>query len=315
MSEFASRIYRGDEQDTALLLRFLGEIALHPRYVMEFHPGDLVYRLYAGYVGDMVALNLISIWTDPATARIAAIGWFYKDDNELGITLDPALSGTSEGETLVDQLIDWSMYRSAALKPAADIGLAITLLHSDQWMQSVLGQRGFADQNEPMFVGFRQSLEHDVPAPDLPSGLTFRDLTGEEGVARRVELHNEIWPDEQVTVEDYGRLLAAPIYRPDLDLFVTDPDGRAASYCHTWFDPVSRTGLFEPVGARSEYRRMGLTSALLYEAMRRLRSLGATAVYVGSLAGNDAANRLYESVGFTRIADWRKWQRPAPLPE
>ncbi|GHO78526.1 hypothetical protein KSD_62970 [Ktedonobacter sp. SOSP1-85] len=40
----------------------------------------------------------------------------------------------------------------------------------------------------------------------------------------------------------------------------------------------------------------------LYEGMRRLQALGATRVGVNTGYGNDPASRLYESVGFQRVA-------------
>ena len=65
-----------------------------------------------------------------------------------------------------------------------------------------------------------------------------------------------------------------------------------------WWDPDARLGLLEPVGARSSYRRLGLTKALIQETLRRFQELGADRGYVNSLAQDVASNALYRSAGY-----------------
>ena len=104
-------------------------------------------------------------------------------------------------------------------------------------------------------------------------------------------------------------LRAAPMYRQDLDLAVRASDGRYASYLIGWWDPDAKLGLLEPVGARSSYRRLGLTKALIQETLRRFQELGADRAFVNSLANDVPSNALYRSAGFQRIAEWQSWSR------
>jgi ribosomal protein S18 acetylase RimI-like enzyme len=80
------------------------------------------------------------------------------------------------------------------------------------------------------------------------------------------------------------------------------PDGGLAAYCICWYDPISRSGEFEPVGARPTYRRQGYGRAVVIEGLRRLRALGAETAIVFSHGGETPANRLYAACGFREEA-------------
>jgi GNAT superfamily N-acetyltransferase len=122
-------------------------------------------------------------------------------------------------------------------------------------------------------------------------------------------MHREVWHPSKVTLEAYRRLRAAQGYDPRLDLVAVAPDGGFGSYCICWFDPHSRTGLFEPVGTRPASRGRGLGKAVMYEGLRRLRELGARTALVLAVHDNEAARRLYESVGFKKVNAERLYGR------
>jgi predicted acetyltransferase len=84
-----------------------------------------------------------------------------------------------------------------------------------------------------------------------------------------------------------------------------------AAFLIYWIDPVSKSGLFEPVGSHQDFQRQGLTRALMYEGMRRMVAHGMTKAIVKHQPAqqNPAAAALYRSVGFTlkyTITDYRK---------
>jgi len=110
-----------------------------------------------------------------------------------------------------------------------------------------------------------------------------------------------------MTVEKHRNVMKSATYRADLDLVVEAPDGSFAAYCLVWFDERNRFGLFEPVGCHSAHRRKGLTKAVMYEGMRRVKDLGATDAYVNSKLGEPAPAALYESVGMPVLDENHAW--------
>lgn len=90
--------------------------------------------------------------------------------------------------------------------------------------------------------------------------------------------------------------VTAPSYRNDLDLVAIAPDGSIAAFCTMWYDERNGHGKLEPVGTHPDHQRRGLASAVMYEAMRRVKALGGKSVGVETGAAM-AANHLYESVG------------------
>jgi GNAT superfamily N-acetyltransferase len=77
--------------------------------------------------------------------------------------------------------------------------------------------------------------------------------------------------------------------------------------CTVWFDDVTRTAVFEPVGAHPDHHRRGLGKALMSEGLRRAGILGATLAKVSSYA--KPAHALYESMGFTAYDLLEPWHK------
>ena len=85
------------------------------------------------------------------------------------------------------------------------------------------------------------------------------------------------------------------------ELVVVAPDGRFAAFLVYWIDPISKSGLFEPVGCHPDFQRRGLTTALMYEGLQCMAAQGMTMAIVVHEAPDDnpASAALYRSVGFT----------------
>src|SRR5260370_42434798 len=92
-----------------------------------------------------------------------------------------------------------------------------------------------------------------------------------------------------------------PGFHLDRELIVVAPDGRFAAFLVYWIDPISKSGLFEPVGRHPDFQRRGVTKALMYEGLRRMAAQGMTMAIVVHEAPrkNPASTALYRSVGFT----------------
>lgn len=105
--------------------------------------------------------------------------------------------------------------------------------------------------------------------------------------------------------EWYRNVQRVPLYRRDLDNVAVAPDGELAAFCTVWFDDVTRTAVFEPVGTHPNHRKRGLGKAVMTEGLRRAQRLGATLATVSSY--DKAAHALYDSMGFTEFDLLEPW--------
>ncbi len=161
--------------------------------------------------------------------------------------------------------------------------------------------------------GYNRRRSLDVPIPDveIPEGYTIRGQrpNDDEDRARLVKALDVVFPRVQTTTVNYRVFeTVSPSYRCDLHLMAVAPDGNCAAFCGITWDPVNRQGIFEPVGTVDEYRQKRLGQALMAEGLRRLKALGATHAIVGT-GDMEAANRLYESLGFTEYHVDHLWQK------
>jgi mycothiol synthase len=181
----------------------------------------------------------------------------------------------------------------------------------DDLRQEILQQRGYSRSDGPEHKR-RRLLEGPIAGLQPMEGYTVRALGDIE------ELPSRSWvswrafhpdePDENYTGwEWYHNVQCAPLYRRDLDIVAVAGDREFAAFCTAWFDDVTLSGVFEPVGTSPEHRRRGLGKAVMYEALRRLGRLGARTAYVSSY--REPAHRLYASVGFERYMLMEPWEK------
>lgn len=109
------------------------------------------------------------------------------------------------------------------------------------------------------------------------------------------------------------RLRQTSLYRPDLDLVVHDADGEVAAYGLFWFDPVTATGLVEPMRTEDQHQRRGLARHVLTAGIDRLAEAGAERIKVCFEPDNPASGHLYLSVGFEPIRQTVMLVRPAAV--
>ena len=170
------------------------------------------------------------------------------------------------------------------------------------------------------YVRSKFSSEHmryrpfSLPIPNAapPDGYTVRALGEENELPARSWLSWKVFhpdePDENYQGwEWYRNVQRVPIYRRDLDILAVAPDGEFAAFCTVWFDDITRTAVFEPVGTHPSHQKRGLGKAVMSEGLRRAQNLGATLATVSSYS--KGAHALYESMGFTQVDILEPWIR------
>ena len=237
----------------------------------------------------------VRLWEDGD--ELLGFAWLEEPDGVV-MQVHPRLRGSG---SLEREMLEWAagQTRSVFGERTGD-ELWTRVAEDEPRLDALLVGLGFGRDPDHALKMVR-TLDGPLAEHAPPDGWTVREVDGEGEWGERVEVHHEIWHPSRVTLEAYRRLRAAPGYDPRLDLVAVAPDGKFGSYCLCWFDPQSRTGLFEPLGTRQKYRGRGLGKAVLCEGLRRLRDLGAQTAFVTSIHDNEAARSLYESVDFYTI--------------
>jgi ribosomal protein S18 acetylase RimI-like enzyme len=103
-----------------------------------------------------------------------------------------------------------------------------------------------------------------------------------------------------MTEEWRARTVEHSHHQPDLDLVVTDDQGRLAAFCIGWMAEINgeKIGQIEPLGVLPEFQRLGLGRAILLENLRRMYDRDVSKVLIDAESYNPASQHLYESVGF-----------------
>lgn len=75
--------------------------------------------------------------------------------------------------------------------------------------------------------------------------------------------------DEYQGWEWYKNIQRIPLYRRDPDIVAVADDGEFAAFCTVWFDDVTRTAVFEPVGTHPNHqkRELGKATHALYKSI------------------------------------------------
>lgn len=269
-----------------------------------WHPGDIVWALQTR----ADAPQPCRFWTGPG--GVEALAWF-ESEGEVWIETLPV------SEHLVSPAVVWVedawRRRLASQDRPADTPIQIRAHAADTRRIAQLEALGYRRAG-PAGVGFRLSLEGELPPPEPPPGYVVRDSVGVDP-SLRAAAHRAAWnhldhlgisATSGFSTEAYLSLTALPVYDPTLDMLAVAPDGSLAASCICWPDEASGVGVFEPVGVALAHRGRRLTSAIMREAMRRLKARGHREARVGTAHFNHAAIAAYRAAGF-EPADGSYW--------
>ncbi len=295
------RAYGGETDYTRMreLLVEIYRIAGPPEYATI---GDI--DLWRFTDDDPQFITHIRLWENEQS-KLVGILWPY--DGQFDMMVHPHYA------ELENEILDWTeqAVRRQCAEQALEAGPPVVQTwsyESDHARKEVLQKRGY-QVGEAGLVYFLRKLEAAWPSPTLPPGYQIRNVQSEDDLEQRVAVHRDAFTPSKMTVAKHRVVMQAPTYRPELDLVVVAPDGTFAAFCIVWFDQANRLGVFEPVGSHSAHRRLGLTSAMMYEGMRRVKALGAETVCVISKADNAAARGLYSSLGFAELDCNYAWKK------
>jgi GNAT superfamily N-acetyltransferase len=218
---------------------------------------------------------------------------------------------------LYDALFDWA----EAANPHPELG--IVAYEHDAPLVAALSRRGYRPRDYGPFGLHSFRALDNIPEPSLPQGFRAVSMVEIGDVERKVAGHRASWSRFAVydpadpplvsgmTAERYRDMMQAWPYRPELDFGIEAPDGRVVASCTTWLDAANRVGLFEPVGVEPEFRRIGLSRALCFAALKALKNAGSTLATVKP-RGDDAypvPRHAYATMGFVSEGAERVYER------
>lgn len=106
------------------------------------------------------------------------------------------------------------------------------------------------------------------------------------------------------------RLRQTSLYRPDLDLVVLDAGDRPVASGLFWCDPVTATGLVEPMRTEDDHQGRGLARHVLTSGLNLLFDAGAERVKIAWDPKNGPAQTVYTGVGFVPDRECALVSRP-----
>ncbi|MCJ7551113.1 MAG: GNAT family N-acetyltransferase [Anaerolineae bacterium] len=306
------RMYQ-TEEDYWRIRPFLREIFLrNDRRQVTWEVARWDYWRWPGVEGwgDGPLEEKVAIWEMPG-GRIAAV-LNTEGHGEAHLQVHPELR-TPDLELA---MLEVAEERLAVKSPGGERTLGVWVDSRDQLRHGILERCGYTRDGQ---AEHQHRLFLEEPIPDVPvaEGFTIRSLGDIDELPARSwfswKAFNPDAPEEDYAAlgwEWYLEIQHCPLYRRDLDLVIVAPNGDLASFTTVWFDDVTRSAYFEPVGTYLLYHRRGLARAVMTEGLRRAQHLGATVAFVGGYSV--AANALYDAVMGPEYARSERWSKVMP---
>jgi len=147
-------------------------------------------------------------------------------------------------------------------------------------------------------AAIRRAMRSDLPALGRLGALL-------------VEAHHAFDPQRFLAASErtpagYASFLGTKLEDPDAAVFVADRDRTVVGYTYAAVEGYDYMSLRAPAGVvhdvivDPEHRRLGIGRLLLDAALAYLKSRGAPRVVLSTAERNEAAQRLFASLGFRR---------------
>lgn len=296
MSVVLPEVHAFQPEDLRRVLDFAGTCCAITDFESGFHPGDISHFLSNGLRGRDPSQHVF--FTEDDAGQITALVWVQTPRSP---GFEVMIHPNRRGGSFETQVVEWAENAAIALAQAENAdakAISTEIADSDLARMRVLQQRGYVPEAEPFMMFTARSLDVPLPETVLPEGFSIRPVAGEHEVGLVASVHsgafNSNWTDES-----YLKVMRSPAFDIERELVVVAPDGRFAAFTVLWFDPISQSALFEPVGCHPDFQRRGLTRALMHEGMRRMVAQGMKTAIVAHHTDNPASSGLYASLGFT----------------
>jgi ribosomal protein S18 acetylase RimI-like enzyme len=241
---------------------------------------------------------------EPSIQKIVAVT-FCKPSGDCWIQIHP------DYRLIEKRIVRWMerQMREMDRDNTAELDLSFYVDEADEDRSAVLTELGYKNFGLHEFNRIRP-MDKPVPECPPPKGFMIRSVDVEEDFTQYKKVLAAVFPHcGQMTRKRVKKYSAASFYHSDLDLVAVDRYGNFSALCTVRIDPVSKMAELEPVGTHPYYRKLGLARSVICEGLRRLQKYHPSSICILGAAPSDAANRLYESVGFTDKTEVHLWQK------
>lgn len=179
----------------------------------------------------------------------------------------------------------------------------------DDDYERTLITRGYG-KTEEYWVRRDINLKNRVSNIELPEGFYIESvptLTEHEEVYDAYKLCYGIVFNQDV----FQKFYETSTYRKELDLVVMSPDHHIVALCSGRYDNKNRLVTIEAVSCYHQYRKRGISKALILHLLNVAKKLGAekATVYTAMPEKHPAPNNLYESIGFKMVGKRYVWKK------
>jgi hypothetical protein len=190
----------------------------------------------------------------------------WEADGQIVAVLNPDSPGEAffqvhpgcRNDVSMADMLDAAEHKLSRTNDSGKKELLVWVNEKDEQTKALFSSRGYARSKFKAEHMRRRFLTQPVPESSPLNGYTVRSLGDESELPARSWLSWKVFhpdePDERYQGwEWYKNIQRVPLYRRDLDIVAVAPDGELAAFCTVWFDDVTRTAVFEPVGTHPDH--------------------------------------------------------------
>lgn len=271
-------------KDYDALVSFLIRLNQENRYHMNWNWARLEWMIGHPQT-DLSLINSIGLWFDNKEIVACAIYDMYFGE--------ASILALKDYEYLYPEILDYA-YNN--LKD--DQGLGIAIYDKDEKLINYALQKGFKkrEANENIMVFELESLMEVT----LPKDISISEVDCYSEMDKMGWLfwqgfnHGNDY-NEYLSSKDDNKTIKRPNFNKHFSLAAKNMDGEYVSYASLWYKDGLDYAYLEPVCCIPDYRKNGITKAILYENFNRAKALGVKHIYV------ESDMEFYKRIGFKEL--------------
>jgi len=248
------------------------------------------------------------LWFDYIRAH--RIGLWEENGELVGISAFEMNIGTAHLHTkvgyefLLPELLAWAE-KEISVCEGDKQQLSVYITSKEPSKQHLLKENGYELEHTSNVTVF----DYEKPFLERPLPDGFKIIDGSEVDYTKLAacfwrgFNNKEEDTPENNVDGNIKCCLAPHADLSLDTIIVAPDGDYACALGMWYDKRNKYAYLEPMATVPQYRRMGLGTIALMEAMRKTKELGATYCFGGPVL------EFYPQIGFEIYCQTEVWKK------